>query len=191
MSSSERHRLSKRLRILCAACQERKAKFRYRGEVRSDPDHTLCFECYRGEINRARARRLIQTETQPRIRSLFGYQQATGGRLLDDRQLAHRQRMLDHLRQSSVACSACPPQVRDPGRDSVLNLAVNLIDWHRPALGGRERVIAVLDHVQRDGSGESIEMRTQLVWRPERIAGALDEESRHADRGEVRHSELE
>ena len=58
MSSSERHRLSKRFKTLCAGCQERKARFRYRGEVRADPDHTLCFACFRGEINRARARRL-------------------------------------------------------------------------------------------------------------------------------------
>jgi hypothetical protein len=31
MSSSQRHRRSRRLRTLCAACQERKARFRYRG----------------------------------------------------------------------------------------------------------------------------------------------------------------
>ena len=60
MSSSERHRRLKRMRILCAACQERKARFRYRGEVRADPDHTLCFERHRGEVNRARARRLTE-----------------------------------------------------------------------------------------------------------------------------------
>ena len=44
MSRSERHRRSKRFRSLCAACQERKAKFRYRRAVRADRDHTLCFE---------------------------------------------------------------------------------------------------------------------------------------------------
>ena len=44
MSSSQRHRRSRRLRTLCAACQERKARFRYRGEVRADRDHTLCFQ---------------------------------------------------------------------------------------------------------------------------------------------------
>ena len=60
MSSGERQRRSKRVRTLCAACQERKARFRYRGEVRADPDHTLCFECHRGEVNRARARRLTE-----------------------------------------------------------------------------------------------------------------------------------
>lgn len=57
MSSSECRRRSKHARSLCAACQERKAKFKYRGEVRADRDHTLCFECFRREINRTRARR--------------------------------------------------------------------------------------------------------------------------------------
>ena len=60
MSSSERRRWSKRDRVLCAACQERKAKFRYRREVRADRDHTLCFACYRSEVNRTRARRLAE-----------------------------------------------------------------------------------------------------------------------------------
>ena len=116
MSSSERRRWSKRFRTLCAACQKRKAKFRYRGDVRGDADHppslfelrrgtTLCFECYRGEINRARARRLTERATPPRMPSPFGRQEAVDGRLLDQRQIAHRQRMLDHLQRSSaVAC---------------------------------------------------------------------------------------
>jgi hypothetical protein len=58
MSQQRRSRPSKYLKRACAACQERRARFRYRGEVRADRDHTLCFECYRGEVNRARARRL-------------------------------------------------------------------------------------------------------------------------------------
>ena len=103
MSSSERHRRSKRTRVLCAACQERKAKFRYRGEVRADRDHTLCFECFRGEINRARACRLTERPAPPRVRWPVA-QQAAGGRILDQRQIAHRQRMLGHLQsRSSVA----------------------------------------------------------------------------------------
>jgi hypothetical protein len=59
MSSNELRRQSKLVKTLCAVCQQRKARFRYRGEVRADRDHTLCFKCYRGEVNRARARRLI------------------------------------------------------------------------------------------------------------------------------------
>ena len=58
MSSDELHRRSRRFKSQCASFREGKALFRYRREVRADADHTLCFECYRGEINRARARRL-------------------------------------------------------------------------------------------------------------------------------------
>ena len=97
MSSKEGHRQSKQVRILCAACEERKAKFRYRGEVRADRDHTLCFECFRGEINRLRARRLNELASPPQVRSPLG-----PPRTLGPRQVAHRQRMLDHL-QHTVA----------------------------------------------------------------------------------------
>ena len=61
MSSDELHRRSRRFKTLCASCRERKARFRYRRQVRADGNHTLCFECYRGEVNRARARRLSET----------------------------------------------------------------------------------------------------------------------------------
>jgi hypothetical protein len=43
---------------LCLACGERRARFFYRGVVKADRDHTLCFECHRAEVNRVRARRL-------------------------------------------------------------------------------------------------------------------------------------
>ena len=103
MSSSERHRLSKRLRSLCAACQERKARFKYRGEVRADRDHTLCFECYRGETNRARAHRLSESVPSPLV-APFGHPVADS-RVLDRRQIAHRQKMLDYLRRPSAMAS--------------------------------------------------------------------------------------
>ncbi len=105
MSSSERHRRSKLSKGLCAACQARKARFRYRRVVRADRDHTLCFECYRGEINRARARRLTQVVNQLPSRSPFGVQQAACVTGLDERQLAHRQRMLDHLQCTPAVAS--------------------------------------------------------------------------------------
>ena len=57
MKSNEDARLARgkfQRRTLCAACRERKARFRYRGEVRADRDHTLCFECYRAQHNRQR-----------------------------------------------------------------------------------------------------------------------------------------
>jgi hypothetical protein len=107
MSRRERHRRTRRFRVLCAACRARKARFRYRGEVRADRDHTLCFECYRGEINRARARRLREAAHLPAVPSLPsspGGSAVVGPPALDARQIAHRQRMLAHLgRTSSLA----------------------------------------------------------------------------------------
>ncbi len=104
MSSHERRRQSKSVKALCAACRERKARFRYRGEVRADRDHTLCFECYRGEVNRARARRLIHAAVPSQVRSPFG-PAAVGPFVLDPRQIAHRQRMLEHLQPLTAAAS--------------------------------------------------------------------------------------
>jgi hypothetical protein len=43
---------------LCLACGERRPLFFYRGVVKADRDHNLCFECFRAEVNRLRARRL-------------------------------------------------------------------------------------------------------------------------------------
>jgi hypothetical protein len=42
----------------CQACGQRRSRFFYRGAVRADRTHTLCFECYRKVVNQARARRL-------------------------------------------------------------------------------------------------------------------------------------
>lgn len=42
----------------CAGCRSRRARFRYRGEVRADHDHNLCFKCFRSLVDRLRARRL-------------------------------------------------------------------------------------------------------------------------------------
>ena len=39
-------------RHTCRSCEQHPAKFRYRGEVRADRDHELCFECFRAEVNR-------------------------------------------------------------------------------------------------------------------------------------------
>ena len=100
MSSNERRRRSKRVRVLCAACQGRKAKFRYRKEVRADRDHTLCFECYRSEVNRIRARRLAEGATRRQMALPLGPWQASDEQVLNDRQRIHRQRMLDHLQRT-------------------------------------------------------------------------------------------
>ena len=86
MSASAAHE-SKKLRRNCESCRLRKARFEYRGVVRADRDHTLCFECYRAVRNRRRAG--ILAERQPAIlRSSFE-------RVLTESQVAHRRRMLD------------------------------------------------------------------------------------------------
>jgi hypothetical protein len=105
MSSNERHRRLKRVKTLCVTCQGRKARFKYRGEVRADRDHTLCFECYRGESNRARARRLAERATRPHTESPFGQPQTVGRPGLSDQQIAHRQLMLGHLQHPSALAS--------------------------------------------------------------------------------------
>lgn len=105
MSSSERRRQFKGARALCAACRTRKARFKYRGEVRADREHTLCFECYRAEVNRARARRLNQSPTLRPSASLTGHHGSPGRWPRNDGQIAHRQRMLDHLRRQSAQAS--------------------------------------------------------------------------------------
>jgi hypothetical protein len=81
--STRRHRPK-----LCVACEERRAKFSYRGRVRADRDHVLCFQCHRAAMNRARARQL-----QPRLP--FG-----SAAELTPGQAAHRERMLAHLGRS-------------------------------------------------------------------------------------------
>ena len=39
---------------LCLECGDRHARFSYRGRVKADHQHTLCFECYRACMNRLR-----------------------------------------------------------------------------------------------------------------------------------------
>ena len=39
----------------CLTCRERRARFRFRGVVRADDDHTLCFACFRALRNRLRS----------------------------------------------------------------------------------------------------------------------------------------
>ena len=58
MSPAAARRLHRNERHVCLECRTQRALFRYRGEVRADRDHTLCFRCYRAELNRQRARRM-------------------------------------------------------------------------------------------------------------------------------------
>jgi hypothetical protein len=53
-----RARTTRRGSRLCLACGKRRPLFLYRGVVKADRDHNLCFECYRAELNRLRSRRL-------------------------------------------------------------------------------------------------------------------------------------
>jgi hypothetical protein len=99
---------------LCEACRERKARFQYRGVVKADRAHTLCFACFRSERDRLRARALV---TEPSGRHLnpieAGKSEAgrleasavappfsTGTATLTPAQRAHRFRMLRHLRRA-------------------------------------------------------------------------------------------
>ena len=57
---------SKRSRRQGVSCRARKARFRYRAVVKADRDHTLCFECFRAERDRWRARLLASGRNLPR-----------------------------------------------------------------------------------------------------------------------------
>jgi hypothetical protein len=105
MASQERQHGPRRFRTRCVACRERKARFRFRGTVRADRDHTLCFECFRAETNRARARRLRERAPLPTLQAPSRDEEVARGGVLDARQLAHRQRMLDHLQHVSSRAS--------------------------------------------------------------------------------------
>ncbi len=93
---------SKDVRRVCERCRDRKARFHYRGRVRADRHHTLCFECFRSERDRQRARRLTQVPASPlRINGaaagdsyvVSGFSRTS----LSARQRAHRRQMLAHL----------------------------------------------------------------------------------------------
>jgi hypothetical protein len=83
--------LSKKVLRLCRSCAERKALFRYRGVVKADRDHTLCFECFRAERDRRRAQALAETPG----RGQLSLHSAPG--TLTPRATEHRRRMLEHL----------------------------------------------------------------------------------------------
>jgi len=82
---------SKDARRSCHACRGRKARFRYRGEVRADRDHVLCFACFRSARDRRRAQAQVESAIGGTPRALF---ESTP---LSDRQIGHRRQMLAHL----------------------------------------------------------------------------------------------
>ena len=90
---------------VCEGCRERKARFQYRGVVKADRAHTLCFACFRSERDRLRARALATAEAGGHTDASAAA--APGGPLISNRpvtmtpaQRAHRFRMLTHLRRA-------------------------------------------------------------------------------------------
>lgn len=55
---------------ICIDCQNRRARFRYRGVIKWDKEHKLCFKCFRAEANRFRE--VIRAEQSARMTNLFG-----------------------------------------------------------------------------------------------------------------------
>lgn len=47
---------------LCAECRDHRALFRFRGRVRRDAKHTLCFRCFRSQQDSLRATQTADTE---------------------------------------------------------------------------------------------------------------------------------
>ena len=80
---------SRERRKLCQSCRDRKARFRYRGVVKADRDHTLCFECFRSERERRRARALADVSCLRPLGAPF-----PGPRTLTPREVTHRRQML-------------------------------------------------------------------------------------------------
>ncbi len=61
---------------LCVACNERPARFQYRGVVKADQTHTLCFRCYRSMVDSIRNVEPVGQVTW--LRSRPGYGRVTG-----------------------------------------------------------------------------------------------------------------
>lgn len=91
MSSTASHE-SKKTRRTCESCRERKALFRYRGVVKADRDHTLCFECFRSARDSRRAQALNGGPSHRPFPRPFWSE-----RRLTSREVEHRQRMFAHL----------------------------------------------------------------------------------------------
>lgn len=85
MSQRRHHRQE---RHLCAECRAHKAKYRYRGHVRADRQHVLCFQCYRSARERMRARALADVIIERPAPLRYD---------LTERQISHRRTMLEHL----------------------------------------------------------------------------------------------
>jgi len=114
MSEGKRRVSREGRRHLCAACRARKAKFQYRGEVRADRQHVLCFQCFRSARERLRAWQIREgvaagppARAEPEASPLRATRPSRpdGGRAVirSDRQLEHRRAMLAHLERQAVS----------------------------------------------------------------------------------------
>jgi len=92
-------------RHLCARCRERKARYQYRGVVRADRQHVLCFQCFRSAREQLRAWNV--REGLPggwlELRRPEAMGAARQRPPLTERQTAHRQQMLAHLERLSAS----------------------------------------------------------------------------------------
>ena len=95
MSPRHARRHHREDRHLCADCRQRKAKYQYRGQVRADRQHVLCFQCFRAARERQRAQLL---QVQPAQAAL-----PFGSRSLTAAQIHHRERMLAYLQSLQVS----------------------------------------------------------------------------------------
>lgn len=107
MSHRQSRRHHRDERHLCATCCERKAKYRYRGHVRADRTHVLCFQCFRAARERMRAQQLSQlpfeADTLSASARLGNFAPSASRNVaLNMKQLEHRQRMLDFLTSQQV-----------------------------------------------------------------------------------------
>jgi hypothetical protein len=85
-------------RRLCADCRARRAKFRHGGVVKADRAHTLCFQCYRAARDRSRLPGAGSKPVPPDDR----LEPPPAAQALTPRQVAHRRRMLAHLRRQAA-----------------------------------------------------------------------------------------
>jgi hypothetical protein len=101
MSPTHRRRRARADRHLCAACRERKARFKYQGHIRADRDHVLCFQCFRSQLERLRARRLAAGAGSAPPRPLLPLRPRQGAHNLTSTEREHRARMLAHLESTA------------------------------------------------------------------------------------------
>ena len=107
MSMTARHE-NRKAKQMCQRCRDRKALYQYRGDVKADHDHTLCFECYRSERERMRAQRLADVSPDS-IRSPFP------GAAMTERQVQHRLAMLAFARAAARDQASRTTMARDVG----------------------------------------------------------------------------